>query len=61
MFCIVCSYVGPIEVRERTKLHCTISMKKDRVVQRISVPGSYRPSTPGNYDSTLEVPSKGTF
>ena len=61
MYYIACSYVGPIEVRERTKLHCIISMEKDRIVQRISILGSYRPSTPGNHDSTLGVPSEGTF
>ena len=61
MYYIVCSYVGPIEVRERKKLHCIISMEKDRVVQRISILGSYRPNTPGNDDSTPGVPREGTF
>ena len=36
-------------------------MEKDRIVQRISILGSYRPSTPGNHDNTLGVPSEGTF
>ena len=58
MYGIVCSYVGLIEVREMTKLHCIISMEKDRVVQRISILGSYRPSTPGNHDSMPGVPSE---
>ena len=44
-----------------TKLYCIISMEKDRIVQRISILGSYRPSTPGNHDNTLGVPSEGTF
>ena len=56
MYCIVCSYVGPIEVRERPKLHCIISMEKDRVVQRISILGSYKSGTPKNHDSMLGVP-----
>ena len=58
MYFIVCSYVGPIEIRERTKLNCIISMEKDRVVQRISILGSYRHR---NHDSTPGVPSEGTF
>ena len=57
----MCSYVGPIEIREREKLNCIISMEKDRVVQRISILGSYRPSAPRNHDSTPGVPSEGTF
>ena len=68
MYCIVCSYVEPIEVRERKKLHCIISMEKDCVVQRISILGSYRPSTPRNHDCTPGyhdsmpgVPSEGTL
>ena len=61
MYCIVCSYVGPIEVRERTKLHCIISMEKERVVQRINILGSYRPNIPGNHNSMLGIPSEGTF
>ena len=61
MYYIVCSSVGPIEVREKTKVHCIISMEKDHVVQRISILDSYRPSTPGNHDSTPGVPSEGTF
>ena len=44
-----------------TKLYCIISIEKDRIVQRISILGSYRPSTPGNHDSTLGVPSEGTL
>ena len=61
MYCIPCSYVGPIEIREMTKLHCIINMEKNYVVQRINILGSYRPSTPRNHDSTLGVPSEGTF
>ena len=61
MYCIVCSYVGPIEVREMTKIHCIISMEKDCVVQRISILGSYRSSTPRNHDNMPGVPSEGTF
>ena len=52
----MCSYVGPIKVREMTKLHCIISMEKNRVVQRISFLSSYRPSTPENHNNTLGVP-----
>ena len=36
-------------------------MEKDRIVQRISILDSYKPSTPGNHDNTLGVPSEGTF
>ena len=57
----MCSYVGPIEVREMTKLHCIISTKKDHVVQIINILDSYRPNTSGNHDNTPGVPSKGTF
>ena len=57
----MCSYAGPIEIREITKLHCIISMEKGCIVQRISILGSYRPSTPRNHDSTPGVPSEGTF
>ena len=61
MYCIVCSYVGPIEVRKMTKLHCIISMEKDHVGQIISILDSCRPNTPGSHDNTPGVPSKGTF
>ena len=61
MYCIVCSYVGPMEVREGTKLYCIIRMEKDRVVQRISILDSYRPSTLGNHDNTPGGPREGTF
>ena len=44
-----------------TKIHCIISMEKDCVVQRISILGSYRSSTPRNHDNMLGVPSEGTF
>ena len=44
-----------------TKLYCIISMEKDRMVQRISILGSYRPSTPRNHDSTSGVPSERTL
>ena len=50
-----------MEVREGTKLYCIIRMEKDRVVQRISILDSYRPSTLGNHDNTPGVPSEGTF
>ena len=60
--------MGPIKVREMTKLHCIISMEKNRVVKRISFLSSYRLSTPENHDSSPEVPrqyagvpSKGTL
>ena len=36
-------------------------MEKDCVVQRISILGSYRSSTPRNHDNMLGVPSEGTF
>ena len=44
-------------------------MKKDHIVQRISILGSYRPSMlrdpmtvcPGSHDSTLGVPGEGTL
>ena len=44
-----------------TKLHCIISMEKNRVVKRISFLSSYRLSTPENHDSTPGVPSEGTL
>ena len=56
VYWIVCSYVGPIEVRERTKFHCIISMEKDRLVQKINILGFYRPNTPRNHDSMPRVP-----
>ena len=43
------------------KLYCIISMEKGCIVQRISILGSYRPSTPRNHDSTPRVPSEGTL
>ena len=36
-------------------------MEKDCIVQRISILGSYRPSTPENHDNTPKVPSEWTF
>ena len=33
-------------------------MEKDRVVQRISILGSYKSDTPKNHDSTLGVPQQ---
>ena len=58
MYCIVCSYAGPIEIREMTKFHCIIRMEKDLIVQGISILGSmdYRPSTLGNHDIPFGVP-----
>ena len=38
-----------------TKLYRIISMEKDRMVQRISILGFYRPSTPRNHNNTPEV------
>ena len=45
----MCSYAGPIGVKEKTKLHCIISMEKDCIVQRIIILSfmDYRPSTFG--------------
>ena len=59
----MCSYAGPIEIREMTKLHCIISMEKDLIVQGISILGSmdYRPSTPRNHDIPFGEPSEGTL
>ena len=36
-------------------------MEKERVVQRINILGSYKPNTPGNHNSMLEIPSEGIF
>ena len=36
-------------------------MEEDRVIQRINILGSYRPSTSGNHDNTPGVPSEGIF
>ena len=58
MYCIVCSYAGPIEIREMIKLHCIISMEKNLIVQGINILGSmdYMPSTPKNHDIPFGVP-----